>query len=156
MEYSTSTNTAFLDAMSNLGEGLLFTLGVIAILAFVAIRMIPIYQARLEEKSEIEKTRMENEAEIAKMREDRKAKEEERLAQRDIERSQTEGRWLSQNERWLALQEQTNTVVEGVREQMQINNALLEESKTGSRAMAAQGADTNRLVAEIHHAVVEK
>ena len=148
MEYSTSTNTAFLDAMSNLGEGLLFTLGVIAILAFVAIRMIPIYQARLEKKSEIEKARMENEAEIAKMREERKAKEEERLAQRDIERSQTEGRWLSQNERWLALQEQTNTVVEGVREQMQINNALLEESKNGSHAMAIQ-------VAEIHHEIVK-
>lgn len=142
------SSTAFLDAMSSLGEGLLFTLGVISILAFVAVKAIPIYQSRLENKSAVERERMEHEAEIAKMREERKAKEEDRLAQRDLERSQTEGRWLAQNERWLALQEQTNTVVEGVREQMQINNALLEESKTGSHAMAVQ-------VSEIHHKVVE-
>lgn len=142
------SSTAFLNAMSNLGEGLLFTLGVICILAFVAVKAIPIYRTYLTTKSEIARSAMENEAEVAKMREERKAKEEERLAQRDIERSQTEGRWLSQNERWLALQEQTNTVVEGVREQMQLNNALLEESKARSQGMAVQ-------VAEIHHEVVK-
>lgn len=91
------SSTAFLNAMSSLGEGLLFTLGVICILAFVAVKAIPIYSAYLTTKSEIARSAMENEAEVAKMREERKAKEEERLAQRDIERSQTEGRWLSQN-----------------------------------------------------------
>lgn len=142
------SSTAFLDAMSNLGEGLLFTLGVLAILAYVAIKAIPIFQARAEAKSETERIRMENEAAVARMREERKAQEEDRLAQRDVERSQTEGRWIAQNERWLVLQEQTNTVIEGVREQMQLNNALLEESKSRSHEMAIQ-------VAEIHHEVVK-
>lgn len=142
------SSTAFLNAMSSLGEGLLFTLGVLAILAYVAIKAIPIFQARAEAKSETERIRMENEAAVARMREERKAQEEDRLAQRDVERSQTEGRWIAQNERWLVLQEQTNTVIEGVREQMQLNNALLEESKSRSHEMAIQ-------VAEIHHEVVK-
>lgn len=142
-------STAFLDAMSNLGEGLLFTLGVIAILAFVAVKAIPIYQTFVENKSAIERERMENEAEIAKMREERKAKEEERLAQRDIERSQMEGRWLAQYERATAVQEQTNMVIEGMREQTHVLNTTLNDSKDRSRGMADK-------VDEIHEVVVKK
>ena len=140
---------AFLDAMSNLGEGLLFTLGVIAILAFVAIKAIPIYQTFLENKSAIDRERMENEAEIAKMREERKAKEEERLAQRDLERSQMEGRWLAQYEHATAVQEQTNAVIAGMSEQTHVLNTTLTDSKERSQKMAEK-------VDEIHEATVKK
>ena len=92
---------------------------------------------------------MENEAEIAKMREERKAKEEERLAQRDIERSQMEGRWLAQYERATAVQEQTNMVIEGMREQTHVLNTTLNDSKDRSRGMADK-------VDEIHEVVVKK
>lgn len=141
-------STAFIEAMSNLGEGLLFTLGVLMILAFVAVKAIPIYQTRSEAKSAIERSRMENEAEIARMREERKAREEEQRAQRDIERSEMEGRWLAQYEHATKVQEQSNTVVEGLREQTTILITTLTDSKERSHDMAIK-------VDEIHKEVVK-
>ena len=80
-------------------------------------------------------------------REARKAEDAKRLDQRDKERSQNEGRWLEQGERSLRLQDETNAAIDGMRSAMEMNNALLSESKERSRHMAQQVDEMHNIIA---------
>jgi membrane-associated HD superfamily phosphohydrolase len=127
---------SFAESIGHLGEGYLFTIGIIVILAFVAVKAMPMIADGQAKRIEIEAKR-----------EERKAEEVKTRAQRDRERSEMEGRWLTQYEHATRVQEQTNMVIEGVREQMMMLNQALDDSKSRSHEMAEQ-------VQEIHQEVV--
>lgn len=128
----------FAETMGHLGEGYLFVIGILIILAFVVIKAMPMVSEWQTKRIDIESKR-----------EERKSEEVKARAQRDQERSIMEGRWLEQYEHATKVQEQTNIVVEGVREQMLILNQTLDDSKSRSHQMSTK-------VDEIHHEVVEK
>ena len=85
--------------------------------------------------------------ELERSREQRKVDDAKRLDQRDQERSRAEGRWLELADHQQKLQEQTNLVIEGMRAQMEVNNALLAESKDRSRHMARQVDEMHGIIA---------
>lgn len=84
---------------------------------------------------------------LERSREQRKVDDAKRLDQRDQERSRAEGRWLELADHQQKLQEQTNLVIEGMRTQMEVNNALLAESKDRSRHMARQVDEMHGIIA---------
>lgn len=134
---------AFIEAMGNLGAGYLFAIGIICVLAYVVIKAMPMINDWQLKRIEIEQ-----------QREERKAREELSREQRDRERSELEGRWLTQYAHATSVQEQTNSiiqqtnaVVEGVSKQMDALSSALEDSKNRSHEMSLQ-------VAEIHESVV--
>lgn len=120
-----NTAIAFINAMGDLGAGYLFAIGIVCIIAFVAIKSLPMVDNWQQQRIGIEIKR-----------EERKCQEELSREQRDRERSEMEGRWLNQYESATRVQEQTNIVMEGVREQMHVLNATLDDSKRRSGEMA--------------------
>ncbi len=117
----------FLDAvaqsLAHAGPEYVTALGLVAIGAWVVSKALPLYATHPDEERSRE--------------------------QRDRERSEMEGRWLTQYEHATHVQEQTNAVMEGVRAQMNTLNVTLQDSKERS-------ADMAREVREIHEAVIER
>ena len=132
----------FLSAMgqslAHAGPEYVTALGLVAIGAWVVSKALPLYAGHQDKRLGLEEQRKR-----------RKAAEERSREQRDRERSEMEGRWLTQYEHATQVQEQTNAVMEGVRAQMDTLNTTLQDSKKRSSEMA-------REVKEIHSAVINK
>lgn len=127
---------ALATSLANSGPEYTLALGVIAIGAWASSKVLPVWQSLKMEQLELEKER-----------ERRKAEDTRRLDQRDQERSKTEGRWLEQNERSMKLQEETNAAISAMRAALEMNNALLGDSKDRSRHMAMQVDEIHSIVA---------
>ena len=109
---------------------------VIIVTVLGVTQVLPAWKERDERRMAMERERQARKAEDAK-----------RLDQRDKERSQNEGRWLEQGERSLRLQDETNAAIDGMRSAMEMNNALLSESKERSRHMAQQVDEMHNIIA---------
>lgn len=127
---------ALATSLAHSGPEYTLALGAIAIGAWVSSKVLPVWQSLKMEQLELEKER-----------EARKAFDMRRLDQRDQERSKTEGRWLEQNERSMKLQEETNAAISAMRAALEMNNALLGDSKERSRHMALQVDEIHSIVA---------
>lgn len=127
---------ALATSLAHSGPEYTLALGAIAIGAWVSSKVLPVWQSLKVEQLELEKER-----------EARKASDMRRLDQRDQERSKTEGRWLEQNERSMKLQEETNAAINAMKAALEMNNALLGESKDRSRHMAMQVDEIHSIVA---------
>lgn len=127
---------ALATSLAHSGPEYTLALGAIAIGAWVSSKVLPVWQSLKMEQLELEKER-----------ESRKASDMRRLDQRDQERSKTEGRWLEQNERSMKLQEETNAAINAMKTALEMNNALLGESKDRSRHMALQVDEIHSIVA---------
>lgn len=120
---------------------------VIIVTVLGVTQVLPVWKERDERRMAMERERQAAELELAREREARKAEDAKRLDQRDKERSQNEGRWLEQGERSLRLQDETNAAIDGMRSAMEMNNALLSESKERSRHMAQQVDEMHNIIA---------
>ena len=120
---------------------------VIIVTVLGVTQVVPAWKERDERRMAMERERQAAELELAREREARKAEDAKRLDQRDKERSQNEGRWLEQGERSLRLQDETNAAIDGMRSAMEMNNALLSESKERSRHMAQQVDEMHGIIA---------
>lgn len=112
-------------SMAGSGPEWLFAMGLVAVMAWLASKAVPIAADTAQRRADVEAAR-----------EERKAEEARRLEQRDLERSRAEGRWLEQYERATRVQEQTNAVMAGVEGQMAALNAALNDSKERAGKMA--------------------
>ena len=120
---------------------------VIIVTVLGVTQVLPAWKERDERRMAMERERQAAELELERAREKRKAEDARRLDQRDKERSQNEGRWLEQGERSLRLQDETNAAIDGMRSAMEMNNALLSESKERSRHMAQQVDEMHNIIA---------
>lgn len=127
---------ALATSLAHSGPEYTLALGAIAIGAWISSKVLPVWQSLKMEQLELEKER-----------EARKASDMRRLDQRDQERSKTEGRWLEQNERSMKLQEETNAAINAMKAALEMNNALLGDSKDRSRHMAMQVDEIHSIVA---------
>lgn len=122
-------------------------MGIMIVLVYGSIKIVPAVVRAIDQRDARHERETQARIKIESQREERKSKEEQSRQQRDRERSENEGRWLSQYEHATTVQEQTNVVIEGVREQMRILNLSLNESKERSQ-------DTAKKVDEIHRKVI--
>ena len=125
-------------SLAHAGPEYVTALGMVAVVAWVASKAMPLYASHQAKRLEIEQAR-----------ETRKADEAARQDERDRERAKLEGRWLEQYEHATQVQAQTNAVMAGVEAQMTTLNATLADSKDRSRSMADE-------VHEVHAAVVRR
>lgn len=126
----------------------LFVIGILAILAYIAVKTIPMIKEirlkKIECDSEIQRMTLEQ----ANAREKRKAEEFQQELQRDKERTEVIGK---QNEILDSLaRSHDNQAI-----QMAALVASLEESKVRSREMGELTRDTNEKVSEIHTIIVK-
>ncbi len=120
---------------------------VIIVTVLGVTQVVPAWKERDERRMAMERERQAAELELERAREKRKAEDARRLDQRDKERSQTEGHWVELTERSLRLQEATNAAIDGMKSAMEMNNALLSESKERSRHMARQVDEMHGIIA---------
>lgn len=127
---------------------LLFVIGILLILAYVAIKSLPmikeIKMRKIDHEAEIALQRLENE----RKREERKAEEFQQEMERDRARTEVIGK---QNE----IQDTLARSIEGQSIQMATLISSLEESKIRSRTMSDKVMDTNTKVNEIHTMIVK-
>lgn len=135
---------AFIEFVRLVPPAWLPAIGITAIVVFGAIKIFPVIVEAIEHKDERHERETKARIEIEMRREERKAKEGISRELRDRERSENEGRWLAQYEHATNVQEQTNVVIEGVREQMHILNTTLLDSKERSREMAKKVDDIHK------------
>ena len=126
------------DALAGSGPGWLFAIGTLLIVAFVAIKAIPLWNEQKLKQLGIEERR-----------EDRKAKEAEMRDERDRENAAIMARQVDAQER--------NTVVmQAVQEQLAVMNGQLDISHEGSRRMGEKVDLMAVQVDEMHGAIVKK
>lgn len=122
---------ALAESLAHAGPEWAFALGVVAILAGVAVKGLPVLADYKKGLLSIEERRESRKAEEARMRDEH-----------DREMAQLNGKWL-------IVSEQSAKAMEGMTAQMQVLNTTLQDSKDRSRDMARQ-------VADIHEAVVPR
>lgn len=135
--------------IDKVGPEFLFCIGMLAILAFVAVKAIPITK-------ELKMKKLDRDAEIAmknlqikEMQEQRMAEDAVREDARDRARTDVIGK---QNE----IQKNLARTIEGQSIQMAALIASLDESKERSRAVGDTVNDTNHMVSEIHTMIVKQ
>ena len=131
----------------------------IVVAVLVVTQVVPALKEYKTSRLDLERERQAAQVELERSREQRKVDDAKRLDQRDQERSRAEGRWLELADHQQKLQEQagrlesafmneqTNLVIDGMRAQMEVNNALLAESKDRSRHMARQVDEMHGIIA---------
>lgn len=122
---------------------LVFTIGIVAIAAYVAVKFIPMMKELRLKKIENDAAIKMKELEIEEAREKRKAEEAMREDERDRARTEVIGK---QNE----IQESLVRSLDGQAIQMAGLISSLDESKMRSRDMGETVNDTNIRVREIH------
>lgn len=120
---------------------------VIILAVLFCTKVMPMWKDRDDKRMAMVEERQAAELELERAREKRKAEDARRLDQRDKERSKTEGHWVELTERSLRLQEATNAAIDGMKSAMEMNNALLSESKERSRHMARQVDEMHGIIA---------
>lgn len=135
----------FIDKM---GPELLFCIGMLIIIAYIAVKAIPTLK-------ELRILKIDHDAEVAmknlhikELHEQRMAEDAKREDERDRARTEVIGK---QNE----IQTNLARTIEGQSIQMAALVASLEESKQRSRAVGDTVMDTNHMVSEIHTMIVK-
>lgn len=135
----------FIDKM---GPELLFCIGMLVIIAYIAVKAIPMLKElriiKIEHDSEVNMKTLH----IKEMQEQRMAEDAKREDERDRARTEVIGK---QNE----IQTNLARTIEGQSIQMAALVASLEESKQRSRAVGDTVMDTNHKVSEIHTMIVK-
>lgn len=142
---SDNVTIRFIDKM---GPELLFCIGMLVIIAYIAVKAIPTLK-------ELRILKIDHDAEVAmknlhikEMQEQRMAEDAKREDERDRARTEVIGK---QNE----IQTNLARTIEGQSIQMAALVASLEESKQRSRAVGDTVMDTNHMVSEIHTMIVK-
>lgn len=144
---------------------LLFVIGALCILAFVAIKTVPMFERIKTHKAECEKEIDLRKIDLAKAREIQDAEEFRQKLQIEHEREERKAREF---ERQLQIDKartetigKQNEILEGLTRsadsqtlQMSALMAQLEESKIRSRSMGDTIKDTNSKVSELHSAMM--
>lgn len=145
-----SAATEVVARAAEFGPEWLFAVVVCGLLVFAVIKFIPMLQEWNLQRLELQKTEAEGRHEIEVMREKRKAGEEASREQRDRERSEAEGRWAAQYDRAVAAQEKSNVVIEALKNQIEVQNAQLMDSKANSKSMGEHLANIEKMVSTMH------
>lgn len=142
------TGAAIVEAVSPYGLVPLLVVGAgVAVVAILCVFVLPTWRKNLEAQQDIERMKAEAQIALEREREDRKAKEADAQARREIERAQLD----TQN---AVLLEGLKTSIDALVSNQERTNALLEGSRGGSQKMGSTVEDTNRKVTEIHHALI--
>ena len=136
----------FIDKMA--GE-LVFVIGILCIIAYVAIKAIPMFKELQIQKYNLRHDEEMRRLDIEDRRESRKTEEWQREDERDRARTEV---IASQND-ILSNIVRSN---EAMTLQMATLNTSLDDSKYRSRALSETVNDTNHMVSEIHTAIVTK
>lgn len=109
------TGSALIDAISPYGPGWLVAMVFVLAIIYLVAKLVPTVQNVLESRVDIERKTAEANIKLEAMKEQRAAEESRAIQQRNIERGETEGRWVQAMEHSVNVQNATNTIIEGVR-----------------------------------------
>ena len=129
--------THLVDALATQGPVWLFVIGVLLIMAFVAIKAMPFWKEVKNRQLDIESERERRKADEAKMRDERD-RENAIIAARQVD-----------------AQERSTAAINGITAQMAVMNGKLEASQHGSQHMGETVETMAAQVHEIHGAVVK-
>lgn len=87
---------------------------------------------------------------LEEQREARKARESADRSERDREMARMQGQWLEQYKHSTQVQDRSNTISEGIKDEMRLLRETVNDSKESSRAMGERQIETQRMVGEIH------
>lgn len=136
------------DGLSNTPE-LLFVLGVIAVLAFAAIKVIPIWRDLKAKQIEADNEFKKAQIDVERDREIRKMSEAKMRNERELEAAAI-------NARMVDAQERSTAAMSALTQQMAVMNGQLEMSKSRSAQMSDVVDGVAHQVNEIHGVVVRK
>ena len=150
-----SATEAAVHEMAAFGPEWLFAVIVLIIAVVLLVAFVPVIKSSIEKRLEIADNESKERIELERKREERKANEEQSREQRDRERSEMEGRWAAQNDRAIAAQEKSNIVLESLKNQMELMNAQLMDSKANSKTIGETLADMAHKVNEVHRELMK-
>ena len=136
------TGAAFVEAVEPYGPGALLVVGIgIALVAVLCAFVLPTWRKNLEAQQALEKMKAEAQIKLESEREKRKAHEAEQQAETDAKTA--------------VLMEGMKTSIDAMNTTLTATLARVNESGNRSSKMGETVEDTNRLVTEIHHAIVK-
>ena len=143
------TGAAFVEAVEPYGPGALLVVGIgIALVAVLCAFVLPSWRKNLEAQQALEKMKAEAQIKLESEREKRKAHEAEQQAEDNRKRAETDAKTA-------VLMEGMKTSIDAMNTTLTATLARVNESGNRSSKMGETVEDTNRLVTEIHHAIVK-
>lgn len=129
---------AYFDGLSGGGPAWLIAGAIVATLAFIAIKLVPMILNSRQVRDEAYVKKVDAEIELERIREERKNEEAQAHERRDIERSETEGRWIQLTEQMVRVSEESNQIVKAVSASLNALEAAITESRNGSKRLQEQ------------------
>lgn len=118
----------YISSLGNSGPEWLIAGALVLLFGYAVIKIIPTFQESKERRDEAYTKKIDAEIELEKARELRKAEESKARERRDIERSESEGKWIQLGESMVQASEAMTMTMKGL-------EAAINESKIGSRKM---------------------
>lgn len=118
----------YISSLGNSGPEWLIAGALVLLFGYAVIKIIPTFQESKERRDEAYTKKIDAEIELEKTRELRKAEESKARERRDIERSESEGKWIQLGESMVQASEAMTMTMKGL-------EAAINESKIGSRKM---------------------
>lgn len=129
---------AYFDGLSGGGPAWLIAGSIVAVIAFIAIKLVPMVIDSRKARDEAYVKKVEAEIELERVREERKTEESKARERRDVERSEAEGRWIQLTEQMVRVSEESNQIVKAVSASLDALEAAIKESRNGSKKLQEQ------------------
>lgn len=129
---------AYFDGLSGGGPAWLIAGAVVATLAFIAIKLVPMVMDSRRVRDEAYVKKVDAEIELERIREERKNEESKARERRDTERSEAEGRWIQLTEQIVRVSEESNQIVKAVSVNLSALETAITESRNGSKRLQEQ------------------
>lgn len=108
---------------------------VVLMIGYIAVKIVPIIKESKQKRDGAYIRKIDSEIGLEKSREQRKVEETRARERRDIERSESEGRWIQITEQIIQITEKNNQIEEAIVLSMDGLREDIKESRVGSRKM---------------------
>lgn len=129
---------SYFEGLSSSGPEWLIAGAVVIILGYLAYKVIPVLQQSKKVRDDAYVKKVESDIALEELREQRKSEESRARERRDIERSESEGRWIQLTEQMVHAVEESNQITKAVSISMNALQETIKESRDGSKRMQRQ------------------
>lgn len=129
------TMNHYFATLGNSGPEWIIAGAIVLMIGYIAVKIVPIIKESKQKRDDAYIRKIDSDIELEKSREQRKVEETRARERRDIERSESEGRWIQLTEQIMNITEKNNQIEEAMVLSMDGLREDLKESRMGSREM---------------------
>lgn len=149
------TMNHYFTTLGNSGPEWIIAGAIVLMIGYIAVKIVPIIKESKQKRDDAYIRKIDSDIELEKSREQRKVEETRARERRDIERSESEGRWIQITEQIIQITEKNNQIEEAMVLSMDGLREDIKESRVGSRKMQ-DSVDYVKNKVDVMYALIEE